>query len=166
MGSFQRQQPTRTTRRAAKESAAPGPEAGLAEMVFGPTETRPTAEAEPSEGLLETPSCSQKVKGKHSRGSGCHCVELAAQEQRMREKMARSRYFDAVEKASKSQRSVAGSPPRVAAPPPNEKKQVGRCKTSDLHGLGCECLAAMKPQNKKHIRKGNCKKAPLTTRSR
>ena len=68
------QQPTTTTRRAAKESAAPGPEAGLAEMVFRPTETRPTAEAEPAEGLLETPSCSQKVKGKHSRGSGCHCV--------------------------------------------------------------------------------------------
>ena len=88
-------------------------------------------------------------------------LELAAQEQRMREKMARSRYFDAVEKASKSQRSVAGSPPRVAAPPPNEKKQVGRCKTSDLHCLGCECLAAMKPQGKKHTRKGNCKKAPL-----
>ena len=30
--------------------------------------------AKASEGLLETPSCSQKVKGKHSRGSGCHCV--------------------------------------------------------------------------------------------
>ena len=41
-----------------------------------------------------------------------------------------------------------------------QKKQVGRCKTSDLHCLGCECLAAMKPQGKKHNRKGNCKKAP------
>jgi hypothetical protein len=86
--------------------------------------------------------------------------EMEVSELRMRERTLREAYEAAVKRqegggGGEEEGGDGGSEAsRVAAPPPTEKK-------SDLHCLGCERLAAMKPQGKKHTRKGNCKKAPL-----